>query len=96
MGSGLQPWEFYEYTLDEYLLRRDGLHEKRKTELRELYSHTQMLAYYTVSPYLQKRDKNKPISDIIPNIYEERKEQPSEKEKYAKLIQKYKEQGLLN
>lgn len=95
-GSGLQPWEFYEYTLDEYILRREGLHDKRKSELRELYVHAQMLAYYSVSPYLSKSDKKKPINDIIPNIYEEPKAKPSKREEYNKLIETYKAQGLLN
>jgi hypothetical protein len=95
-GSGLQPWEFYEYTLDEYLLRREGIYEKRKSELRELYTHVQMLAYYSVSPYLSKGDKRKPIGQIIPNIYEEQKEKVSKREEYNKLITRYKQAGLLN
>jgi hypothetical protein len=96
LGSGLQPWEFYEYNLDEYISRREGLYEKRKSELREIYTHVQMLAYYSVSPYLSKSDKKKPINDIIPNIYEEQKPKPSAKEAYKKLIDQYKAQGLLN
>jgi hypothetical protein len=61
-----------------------------------LYMHVQMLAYYSVSPYLSKSDKKKPINDIIPNIYEEQKPKPSAKEAYKKLIEQYKAQGLLN
>jgi len=55
-----------------------------------------MLAYYSVSPYLSKSDKKKPINDVIPNIYEEQKPKPSAKEAYKKLIEQYKAQGLLN
>lgn len=97
-GSGLQPWEFYEYTIDEYLLRREGLKEKRKSELRELYTHVQMQAYYAIAPYLSPSDKRKPISEIIPNIYEEK---PAEakadaKARYKELIKRYQAAGLLN
>lgn len=72
------------------------MNEKRKADMQELYQHIRMLAYYSLIPHLTKSAKNKPIDEIIPDIYEPKKEKPSDRETYDKLIEKYKRAGLLN
>lgn len=95
MGSGLQPWEFYDYTLNEFILRREGLHEKRKRELREEYQHTRILAYHVIAPYLDKSAKRKPINEIIPDIYDDNPAKViSLKDRYKNLLSRYEKAGI--
>jgi hypothetical protein len=96
-ASGLHPWEFYEYTLDELLLRLRGINEKRSLELKQLYQHVRMAAYYSLLPHLTPGAKKKSIDEIIPDIYEPvEKKVVSMKEWYAKTKEKYIKYGLLN
>ena len=86
----LHPWEFYEYTLAEYVLKRNGKIKARKMELRQNFQSTQILAYYTILPWLDKKDGRKKIDELIPNIYDD---QPTKvvnlKEHYERLQKKY-------
>lgn len=94
-ASGLHPWEFYEYTLYEYLLRREGMQLRRRRELQEDYRHVQMLAYYSILPWLPQAARKKPIDEIVPNLYEERKSGDA-KQRYKNLFEQYRQAGLIN
>jgi hypothetical protein len=79
------------------VLRRKGLHEKRKKELREEFQHIRYLCYHTISPYLSKSDKRKTIDQIVPDLYDDNPAKViSLKEKYKELKDKYLKYGLLN
>jgi hypothetical protein len=95
LGSGLQPWEFHEYTLEEYSLRREGLNNERKRELREDFQHTRILAYHMILPYLDKSAKKKSIDQIIPDIYDENRAKViSLKDQYERMKQRLARAGI--
>jgi hypothetical protein len=87
---GLHPWEFYQYDLVEYLQMRDGKVKARHRELKQNFQHTQILAYYMILPYLEKKDRHKKIDELIPNIYDDKPAKVvSLKEQYERIQQKY-------
>jgi nitroreductase len=88
LGSGLQPWEFHEYTLE-------GLNNERKRELREDFQHTRILAYHMILPYLDKSAKKKSIDQIIPDIYDENRAKViSLKDQYERMKQRLARAGI--
>jgi hypothetical protein len=93
----LHPWEFGEYTLREFILRRKGLHEARRKQLREDYQHTRILAYHMILPYLDKSAKRKPIDQIVPDLYDD--DNPAKvislKDRYKELLEKYEKAGVM-
>lgn len=92
----MHPWEFGEYTFSEYMLRRKGLHELRKKELREQYQHIRILAYHVISPYLSKADKRKSIDQIVPDLYDDNPAKViSLKDRYKNLLNRYEEAGIM-
>lgn len=87
---GLHPWEFYEYDLYDYLLKRAGMVKAQRRNLKLQFQHVQIAAYYTILPYLEKKDRRKKIDELIPNIYDD-KATPvvNLKEHYEELQKKY-------
>lgn len=87
---GLHPWEFYQYDLCDYLIKRTGMVKAQKRNLRLQFQHVQIAAYYTILPYLDKKDRHKKIDELIPNIYDDK---PTKivnlKEYYEELQKKY-------
>lgn len=67
---GLHPWEFWEYNIDEYLLRRKGFYDYQRVDLQNQLQHFRYMAYWCVFPHLKKTAQNKPWTEIIPDIYE--------------------------
>lgn len=67
---GLHPWEFWEYTFEDYMLKRKGFFDHRDIKLRADFQHFRLVAYFCVYPHLTKAGKNKPYTEIIPDIYE--------------------------
>lgn len=72
--------------MDEIILRTKGMREIRLRELKELYRHTQIQALFTLaaSGRMKKYDFQKPIDQIIPNIYEKSTTQEDLKEMFEK------------
>jgi hypothetical protein len=67
---GLHPWEFDEYTLQEYIQRRDGYYAHRRDTMHAEFQHFRVVAYWSVYPDLTKAAQSKPMDKIIPDIYE--------------------------
>lgn len=92
---GLQPWEFYQYELAEYLLMRSGKVKARLRELKQEFQHVQIICYYMILPWLEKKDRNKKIDELIPNIYDDNPTKVvSLKEHYERIQKRY--AGILN
>lgn len=66
----LHPWDFWEYTFEDYLLKRNGHFNNRDTQLRAEFQNFRLVAYFCVYPHLTKAGRNKPYTEIIPDIYE--------------------------
>lgn len=66
----LHPWEFWEYTFEDYLLKRNGFYDYRRIDLKNNLQHFRYVAYWCVYPHLKKTAQNKPWTDIIPDIYD--------------------------
>lgn len=77
----------------EYVYLKRGVRKARRKELQEDFLHVRMQAYYSILPYLDKKDRKKTIDQLIPDIYSEKKEGP--KMTYKDLIEKYKKAGAL-
>lgn len=93
-GFGLHPWEFYEYTLEEFMLRRSGVIKARRMELQQDFQHIRILASYMITPYLNKKDKDKTLDQLVPDIYDcTPKESP--KSVLERVTEKYKKLGIL-
>lgn len=90
----LKPWEFYELSLIEYMYLKRGVRKARKKELQEDFLHIRIQAYYSILPYLDKKDRKKTIDQLIPDIYAEKKEEPAFD--YKALIERYKKAGALS
>lgn len=63
---GLHPWDFDQYTMQEYILKRKGLATKELGE----WHRARFIAYYAASGNLKKGTK---LTDILP-LPGERKE----------------------
>lgn len=66
----LHPWDFWEYTFEDYLLKRNGFFNNWDIQLRADFQHFRLVAYFCVYPHLTKAAQKKPYTDIIPDIYE--------------------------
>lgn len=93
---GLHPWEFDEYTIHEYLLKRKGAIKMRRRELQQEFQHFRLLAYYVIAPYLPAKDKKKSLDKLIPDIYEEPEPEKDVKETYLSIKERLRKAGLLN
>lgn len=82
--------------MEEYLLRRTGKLKARKIELQQEWQHFRILSRYTIMPYLDKIDKGKPLDKLVPDIYEEIKEEKGLKARYARMKQQAIKLGILN
>lgn len=78
----IHPWDFWEYTYEDYILKRDGYYRGQeielKAKLRTEFTHFRFLAYYTVYPHLKKGAQQKPWTEIVPDIYSEKEIQDPE------------------
>jgi hypothetical protein len=84
-GSGLHPWEFYQYDLSEFLHRRRGLYKDRKGLLQQ-----QLVA--AMLPHMKKDDRLKIIKDAF---REDGAKTISLKEHYKQLKERYIKAGVL-
>lgn len=84
-GSGLHPWEFYDYDLSEYLLRRKGLNNNRKAQYQELLISAMV-------PYMKKEERIKIVREVFRN---EGAKVVSLKDQYKKLKERYEKAGVL-
>lgn len=85
LGSGLHPWEFYEYDLTEYAQRRKGRAKDQQQRYQE-----QLTA--AMVPHMKKEDRKKIINDAFRDAS---KKQLSLKEQYAQIKQRYIDAGIL-
>lgn len=77
-------------------MRHDGIFKKHKKELKEQFTHIQVLAYHSVLPHLKPSERKRSIDEIIPNIYEEKPTKViSLKDRYAEIMKKYRDAGIL-
>lgn len=88
---GLHPWEFWEYTFEDYILKRKGFFDNRDIKLRADFQHFRLVAYFCVYPHLTKAGKNKPYTDIIPDIYEKSTSQEDFKKWFEEMRKKAKQ-----
>lgn len=77
---GMHPWEFRKYTLECYLIKRDGFYNNRRIQLQTEFQHVRLLCYFSVWPHLTKAAQKKPYTEIIPDLYEK----ATKKEDYQK------------
>lgn len=91
---GLLPWQFYEFSLLEYMCLKQGRRKARRKQLQEDFQHVRIQAYYAILPYLEKKDKKKGIDQLIPDIYEPQK--AIKKPSYQDLMERYKKAGAFN
>lgn len=76
---GLHPWEFYEYSLSEYLLKRKGYFRGRKTEY-------QNLLVASMIPHMKKEDRVRIIKQVFK---EDNGKVLSLKEEYERIQKRY-------
>src|SRR5688500_10303496 len=67
---GLHPWDFWEYTFEEYMIKRKGFFDNRDITLQAEYQHFRLVAYFCVYPHLTKAGRQRPYTEVIPDIYE--------------------------
>jgi hypothetical protein len=76
---GLHPWEFYEYSVTEFMQKRNGFHRKRKDDYRQMLIASML-------PYMDKSDRVK----IVTNAFkEDGAKVVSLKERYEELKRRY-------
>lgn len=62
--------------------------------MQEDFQHIRIQAYYSILPYLDKKDRKKTIDQLIPDIYEPTKEKP--KLDYKALLERYQKAGAFD
>jgi hypothetical protein len=83
---GLHPWEFYEYSLIEYLQKRKGANRRRKDEYQQ-----RLIA--SMLPYMKKEERVRIVSQVF---REEGAKVVSLRERYEALKKRFQEAGELN
>lgn len=80
----MHPWEFWEYSFDEFLQKRRGYYANERRRLRDEWRHFQFLSFYTLAAQgvIPKAKMNRPLDDIIPDIYAPQPDKQSIKELY--------------
>jgi hypothetical protein len=81
----MHPWEFYEYSLSEYILRRKG---RRKADNER---HKEALIAAMI-PYMKKEHRIKIVNEAFSDDNSRRM---SLRERYEKIKQKYIDAGAL-
>ena len=76
---GLHPWEFYEYELKDYMLKRKGFYKGKKVDY-------QNLLIASLVPHMKKEDRNKIIIQVFK---EDNGPGLSLKEQYERIQKKY-------
>jgi hypothetical protein len=83
---GLHPWEFYEYSLIEYLQKRKGASRKRKDDYRQMLVASML-------PYMKKEERAR----IVTNAFrEEGAKVISLRERYEAIKKRFQDAGELN
>jgi len=83
---GLHPWEFYDYSLIEYLQKRKGYSRRRKDDFQRM-----LLA--SIVPYMEKNDRRKIVNEAF---QKEGTKTVSLRERYEAIKRRYQEAGELN
>jgi hypothetical protein len=83
---GLHPWEFYDYSLIEYLQKRKGYNARRKDEY-------QRMLIASMVPYMKKEDRAKIISQAFKH---EGAKVVSLRERYEAVKKRFQDAGELN
>jgi len=69
---------------------------KWRRELKENFRSAQIISYWNIYPRLKPSERKRSIDEIIPNIYDEKPTKViSLKERYAEIMKKYREAGIL-
>jgi len=63
----LKPGDLYEYTIEEYLLCRQGHYDSIDLVQRAHYNNARLICYYVILPHLSKSDQKKPVDKIVPD-----------------------------
>jgi hypothetical protein len=83
---GMHPWEFYEYSLIEFIQKRKGLNRRRKDDYQRM-----LLA--SMLPYMKKEDRLKIVTEAFK---QDGTKTLSLRERYEALKKKYQSAGVLN
>jgi predicted nucleotide-binding protein (sugar kinase/HSP70/actin superfamily) len=83
---GLHPWEFYEYSLIDYLCKRKGYNRKRKDDYQQ-----RLIA--SMLPYMKKEERIRIVSNAF---REEGAKVISLRERYEAIKKRFQEAGELN
>jgi hypothetical protein len=81
----MHPWEFYEYSLIEYLQKRKGASRRRK------YEYRQMLVA-SMLPYMKKEERIKIVTEAF---RQDGVKALTLRERYEKIKQRYIDAGVL-
>lgn len=71
-AMGLHPWELWEYTMGEFLLKRKGHYDARRQQWQQEYLHIRLQTYYGIvyDPNLTLSVRRKKMDALVPDIYE--------------------------
>jgi hypothetical protein len=78
---GLHPWEFYEYQLYEYVLKRKGYVKGQKINL-------QNMLMASMAPHMKKEDRAKVVNQVFKD---DKGKGGSLKERYEAMMKKHAE-----
>jgi hypothetical protein len=95
---GLLPHEFYDFSLQEYLLKQQGFIKAREITLKQDFFHWRYMVHQLIlmNPYISKADKAKPFDMLVPDVYERIKaDTETIEDTRARLIEQYKKHGVL-
>jgi hypothetical protein len=94
-GMGLHPWEFDQYTFNQYLHKRTGWIEEKRKRLEQEFENFRVVAYYAIIDKLKPQYAKKPIDQLIPNIWRPFKQESKEdiKERYKRNMEIIKQLG---
>jgi hypothetical protein len=82
---GLHPWEFYEYQLYEYVLKRKGY---VKGQVREQNLNLQNMLLASMAPHMKKEDRAKVVRQVFKD---DNNKGGSLKERYEAMMKKHAE-----
>jgi len=82
---GLHPWEFYDYSLTEYMQKRKGYSRRRKDDF-------QRLLISSMIPYMDKNDRRRIVNEAF---QKEGVKALSLRERYEAIKKRYQEAGEL-
>jgi hypothetical protein len=76
----MAPWDFDQYTFEEFMLKRKGFYDHFEAGKKIDYQHFRIMTWYMLLPHIKPADAKKGIDKILPNIYDKEVKKVDKKE----------------